>query len=216
MVTAFFSIVTKFSFLVIFIKIYFFAFLKLAIVFNNFLLFLSLISIIYGVVMSLYQVKIKRMLAYSGISHMGFMVMALSLFSIEGLHAFLLYFLIYIMLSANVFSILVSFRRVYYFSEIRNLVEFSVLLKSNYFLAIAVGLNFLSMAGIPPFAGFFGKFFVFQSLISSGNYFLAISVTLLGVLSSVYYLSWFVLFFLMLIEMLHKFLVNLFLLRMLL
>lgn len=196
-VTAMFSILTKFSFLVLFIKLYFFVFLKLSIVFNNFFLLLSLFSIIIGSVMSLYQVKIKRLLAYSGITHMGYILLSLALFSLQGLQAFLIYFLIYIMLSANIFAVILAFRHYINFNKIRNIVEFAAVLKPNFFLVIVFAFTLLSFAGVPPLAGFFGKFLVFYSLIVTYNYFIALCVVLLSVLGSVYYIRLFVLCFLM-------------------
>ncbi len=196
-VTALFSIVTKFSFLVLFIKIYFFVFFKLASIFNLVFLFVGLISIIFGSIMSLYQVKIKRLLAYSAITNMGYILISISLFSTVGLEAFLMYFIIYVMLSINIFSILLVFRSNPDFFKVRNLVEFASLLRSNFLLAVIFAFNLLSFAGVPPLAGFFGKFMVYQALMSSNNFFLALCLVLLSVLSSVYYISWYVLCFLM-------------------
>lgn len=122
-VTALFSIVTKFSFLVLFIKVYFFVFLKLSFVFNDIFLFLALLSTIFGSIMSLYQVKIKRLLAYSAISHMGFILMSLSLFSISGLQSFLMYVFIYTVMSLNIFSIMLVFRSNPTFAKVRNMLN---------------------------------------------------------------------------------------------
>lgn len=82
-----------------------------------------------------------------------------------------------------------SYRTNVVFLKVRNLVEFASLLKSNFFLAILFAFSLLSFAGVPPLAGFFGKFLVFQSLMASNNYFLALAVVLLSVLSAVYYIS---------------------------
>lgn len=198
-VTALFSIVTKFSFLILFIKIYFFVFLKLMFISHYLFLFLGLFSIIFGSIMSLYQTKIKRLLAYSAITHMGYILISLSLFSFAGLEAFLMYFLIYVMLSLNIFAILLVFRSDFNFLKIRNIVEFASLLKSNFFLSIIFVFNLLSFAGIPPLSGFFGKFSVYQALMVSHHYFIVLCLVLLSVLSSVYYISLYVLYFLMIL-----------------
>ena len=163
-------------------------------------LFLGLISIIFGSIMSLYQIKIKRLLAYSAITHMGFILISLSLFSIEGLEAFLMYFFIYILLSLNIFSIILVFRSNPNFFKVRNIIEFSSMLKSNFFLAIVFALNLLSFAGVPPLSGFFGKFFIYKLLIDNHNFFIVLCLVLLSVLSSVYYISWFDLCSLMIIK----------------
>jgi len=187
-VTTMFAVLTKFSFLVLFVKLYYFVFFGIMYVFNYLFLFLGLLSIVFGSIMSLYQTKIKRLLAYSGISHMGFMFIALSLFSVNGLFVFLVYFLIYIVLSVGIFSVVLAFRVERNFYKLRNLVEFSSLLKANFFLAVIFSFILLSFAGVPPLSGFFGKFLLFHALVESNNYFLALSVLLLSVLTTVYYI----------------------------
>ncbi len=198
-VTAYFSTVSKLSFIILFLKIYYVAFFNFMFIYNFFLMPLGLFSIIYGIIMSFYQSKIKRFLAYGAISHMGFMIISLSLVSIEGLSAFLIYFFSYVILSLNIFAILLAIRRNPGFYKIRNLIEFSILLKNNPLLAFISACTFLSMAGIPPFLGFFGKFYVYMALFNSNNIFVSICVLLFSVLGCVYYISWFALFIFLMI-----------------
>ena len=187
-VTAFFAIVPKLSFLVIFVKIYLFVFLKMFIFFSQVFFPLGLMSIIIGIFLSLYATKIKRLLAYSAITHMGYLVIALSLCSLSGLNSFLIYIITYVLSSIGIFSILFSFRRNPSFHKIRNITDLSSMLRSNPLLSLIFSLLLLSSAGIPPLAGFFGKFFVFQSLMESDAYLLAGTVILLSVVSAIYYI----------------------------
>src|SRR3546814_339391 len=119
---------------------------------------------------------------------MGYILISLSLFSIIGLEAFLMYFCVYILLSLNIFSIILVFRSNPNLFKVRNIVEFASLLRSNFILAIIFAFNLLSFAGVPPLSGYFGKFLVYQALMSSNNFFLALCLVLLSVLSSVYYI----------------------------
>ena len=187
-VTAFFAIVPKLSFLVIFVKIYLFVFLKMFIFFSQVFFPLGLMSIIIGIFLSLYATKIKRLLAYSAITHMGYLVIALSLCSLSGLNSFLIYIITYVLSSIGIFSILLSFRRNPSFHKIRNITDLSSMLRSNPLLSLIFSLLLLSSAGIPLLAGFFGKFFVFQSLMESDAYLLAGTVILLSVVSAIYYI----------------------------
>ena len=119
---------------------------------------------------------------------MGYLVIALSLCSLSGLNSFLIYIITYVLSSIGIFSILLSFRRNPSFHKIRNITDLSSMLRSNPLLSLIFSLLLLSSAGIPPLAGFFGKFFVFQSLMESDAYLLAGTVILLSVVSAIYYI----------------------------
>lgn len=162
--------------------------------FISILIVCSLLSILVGSVGALYQITIKRLLAYSAIVNMGYML--LSLCTLEGSLKFITfyYLFIYILMSINFFSILVVIRRYPSKLKLRNLVEFVSISHSNFILSILCAFCLLSLAGVPPLAGFFGKFFIFFALISKGYYFLALFGVLFSVLTCVYYISWFVFF----------------------
>ena len=92
---------------------------------------------------------------------MGFMVSVLSLCTVESLRACMIYLVIYVITSINIFAIILAFRKIGSFAKIRHLVEFSTMLKANYLLAIIFSLVLLSLAGIPPLAGFLVNFMFF-------------------------------------------------------
>jgi len=114
-VTAFFAIVPKLSFLIIFTKLYFFTFVKLFFFFSQFFFPLGLFSIIVGILLSLYATKIKRLLAYSAITHMGYIIVGTSLLSFSSIDVFLIYIITYVLSSMSIFSILLSFRKKIHF-----------------------------------------------------------------------------------------------------
>jgi len=187
-ITAFFSIVPKLSFLIVFVKLYFFVFVKLY-MFISYLFFpLGLSSIIIGILLSLYATKIKRLLAYSAITHMGYLLVGLSFLTFFSIDIFLIYFITYSLSSITIFLILLSFRREKTFYKIRYITDLSVMLRSNPLLAIIFSLSMLSAAGIPPLAGFFGKFYVFAVLVDNDAFFFAGFIILLSVASSIYYI----------------------------
>jgi NADH-quinone oxidoreductase subunit N len=187
-VTALFAIVPKLSFLVVFIKLYSFVFVKIYFFISNFLFPLGILSIFVGIIMSLYTTKIKRLLAYSAITHAGYIVTALSLNSISSLDVAFIYILTYVISSINIFAILLTFRKNISFYKIRNITELSVMLKANPFMSLIFSFSLLSSAGIPPLAGFFGKFLVFQTLMEADAFYLAGLVILSSVVSSIYYI----------------------------
>lgn len=119
---------------------------------SNVVLFCGVVSIIYGGAGAINQTKMKRLLAYSGIGHMGFIILGVGQGSFEGIQASLMYLSVYIVMSVCVFSALVSLK----FNRVL-IIEVSSLSRENSVIAWTLGLTFLSTAGIPPLAGFLGK-----------------------------------------------------------
>lgn len=148
----------------------------------------ALLSILIGSVGSLYQFKLKRLLAYSAIANMGYILLGFCSGSIIGCIASFYYLFIYIFMSINIFSIIVVIRRYPSFLKIKNLVEFVSLSHSNFVLSLLLIFCLLSLAGIPPLAGFFGKFLIFISLVNKGYYLLALYALLFSVLTCIYYI----------------------------
>ena len=159
------------------------------------LLVCSLLSLIIGTVVGLSQVRIKRLLTYSTISHVGFMLLALAVSGQESIDAFLFYLIQYTLTNLNVFLILLAFGYllvkpwaqkgtgdVEYIKELRN--QFS----QSPALALSLLICLFSMAGVPPMMGFFAKYAVLYSAIHNGYYFLSIVGILASVVSAGYYL----------------------------
>lgn len=148
----------------------------------NVILVCALLSIVYGSIGALNQTKIKRLLAYSGIGHMGFMLFGIAIGSFESIQASLIYVIVYVIMSICSFSIILSL------SLTKNLiVEVSGLSRDNPVMASTLGLIFLSTAGIPPLAGFLSKWFILLAGVSSGYYLISIMIVISSVIAGVYY-----------------------------
>lgn len=140
------------------------------------------------------QYRIKRLLAYSTISHVGFMLLALSICSEESMTSFLFYLIQYSITNLNAFFVLLAFG--YYLSnnahypknEISFISQLKGQFKRNPLLSLSLALCLFSMAGIPPLIGFFAKYKVLYSAIENGYYFLALTGILTSVISAAYYL----------------------------
>lgn len=191
--TFFFSTMTKLSFFIFFYR---FCFLT----FNNsffseslltYFLFVGFMSILIGTFGGVQQKKIKSLLAFSSISHMGYCLLALNSFSKIGFEIFYFYIISYILANIIVWYVILSLKKVdpYYNKKLsKNIGDFVLLNKSNSFLALALCLSFFSLAGIPPLLGFIAKLSVFINLILEEFYLTAILIILCGSISTFYYL----------------------------
>ena len=164
---------------------------------TNLLLISSLISLIIGTVVGLAQTKIKRLLAYSTISHIGFILLALAINSKQSIDSFIFYIIQYTLTNLNTFLILLAIGYILNYKTIINkgsekdiklISELKGLFFSNPILSLSLTICLLSMAGTPPLLGFFSKQFVLYSAIENGYYFMAISGILVSIISASYYL----------------------------
>ncbi len=187
-VTTILAAVSKFVIAVAFIKIYMYVFFSFSFYWFRIFLILGLLSVVFASIAALYQDKIKRLLAYSGIAHMGYVMLAISSNSIEGFFAAYYYLLVYSFTGLAIFIILLSVRKYTNYLKIKSLSDFSSLFRNNPVIAISFSIFMFSLAGIPPLAGFFSKLFVFLSLIKVGSYLASIIVIVTSVVSAVYYL----------------------------
>jgi NADH-ubiquinone oxidoreductase chain 2 len=164
---------------------------------SSLLLISSLFSLIIGTVVGITQIKIKRLLAYSTISHIGFILLALAINSKQSIDSFIFYIIQYTLTNLNTFLILLAIGYIIYSKnlinkgsekDIKYISELKGLFFSNPILSISLTICLLSMAGTPPLLGFFSKQFVLFSAIESGYYFMAISGILVSIISASYYL----------------------------
>nr|YP_010727772.1 NADH dehydrogenase subunit 2 [Leptographium wingfieldii]YP_010727818.1 NADH dehydrogenase subunit 2 [Leptographium terebrantis]WDZ67409.1 NADH dehydrogenase subunit 2 [Leptographium wingfieldii]WDZ67456.1 NADH dehydrogenase subunit 2 [Leptographium wingfieldii]WDZ67503.1 NADH dehydrogenase subunit 2 [Leptographium wingfieldii]WDZ67550.1 NADH dehydrogenase subunit 2 [Leptographium wingfieldii]WDZ67596.1 NADH dehydrogenase subunit 2 [Leptographium wingfieldii] len=205
-VTTFVAIVAKISIFILLLEIVYYT----KDYFTDFnwtygLLISSLFSLIIGTILGLTQFRIKRLFAYSTISHVGFILLALSISSVESTQAFIFYLMQYSISNLNVFIILVAigFSLYNYVSDNK---EYKELLDKNnspiqlitqlrgYFyinptLALSLVITIFSFAGIPPLVGFFAKQMVLGAAIDSGYIFISLVAILTSVISGVYYLN---------------------------
>ena len=169
------------------------------------LLVSSLLSLIIGTIVGLTQFRIKRLFAYSTISHVGFILLALSINSIESIQAFIFYLMQYSISNLNAFIILISIGFSLYFyindsedykglpdknnSPIQLITQLKGYFYINPVLALSLSVTIFSFVGIPPLIGFFAKQMVLSAALDSGYVFLALVAILTSVISAVYYLN---------------------------
>lgn len=184
-VTAFFAIVPKIATLGILYQLLFGPFSSLFSQLQPLLIISALLSIIIGSLGAINQTKLKRLLAYSAIGHMGFMLIGFSTGAINGLLATFVYIVIYMITSFNTFAFVISITS----SNSTNYIsQLGGLSRLNPLLAMTFALGLFSMAGIPPLAGFFSKFLVLLSAINNNLYFVAFIAIIFSVIASFYYL----------------------------
>jgi proton-translocating NADH-quinone oxidoreductase chain N len=187
-VTAFFSFVPKVGILGVFIRI----FLSLCYVFfipyQEFVLICALASIFIGVFGALFQKKIKRFLVYSSISHFGFILLGICCGSLEGIFGSLFYIVIYTFTMIIIFSILLTIRVKKTSQKLKYLSDLSSIFYLNNFIGLSFLVVFFSMSGIPPFAGFFSKFFIFFSTINNDLIIVSILTILISGIGCFYYI----------------------------
>tara|TARA_B100000963_G_scaffold357355_1_gene379349 strand:- start:20377 stop:21795 length:1419 start_codon:yes stop_codon:yes gene_type:complete len=185
-VTAFFALAPKVAGIGAFIQILFIAFGTAFEEWKSILIFIAIASMILGSVAAIGQTNIKRLMAYSSISHIGYALAGLTTGTVEGISATLSYMTIYVIMNIAAFTCILFFSRdKVYYEDIRDL---SGLSKNHPIIAACFCLILFSLAGIPPLAGFFAKFYIFKSVIESEMYLLAIIGLISSVIAAFYYL----------------------------
>ena len=185
-VTLFFTIVPKVAALTVFIRFLYVPFFNMIEQWQPILIFLSIASMIFGAVAAIGQNNLKRLVAYSSISHIGYALAGLSVGTNEGIQSSIVYISIYLVMNLGLFSCLFMMKRDdKYFETIDDL---SGLSKNHPMLSLSLLIILFSLAGIPPLAGFFAKFYVFKSVIEQSMYFLAIVGLISTVIAAFYYL----------------------------
>ena len=186
-ITAFFAIVPKIAAIGVLIRILYIALIDIHAVWLQLVLVLGLLSIFVGAFGALLQKNIKRLMAYSAISNIGYIFLALSLGSQLGLEASLIYITVYSISAIGVFTFILSMEKDNIMLD--EIASFSGLSKSNPFYAVCLSILLLSMAGLPPLAGFIAKFYVFKAVVISGYMWIAVIGIIGSVISAYYYLN---------------------------
>jgi NADH-quinone oxidoreductase subunit N len=153
---------------------------------SSILTILIILSLLIGNIVAIAQSNIKRMLAYSTISHISFLLMGFISFGHEGFIASLFYVIVYTLTSICAFGVIISLSSSNF--EMEKLEDFKGLGKKHPLLALIMMITMFSMAGIPPTIGFYAKFIVIKSVVASGLYWLAIISVVFSVIGSFYYL----------------------------
>ena len=185
-VTLFFTMVPKIAALTVFIRFLYVPFLNLIDQWQMILIFLSIASMVFGAIAAIGQTNLKRLVAYSSISHVGYALAGLATGSNEGIQSSVIYITIYVLMNLGLFSCLLMMKRnnVYY----EQIDDLSGLSKNHPLLSLSLLIILFSLAGIPPLAGFFAKFYIFKSVLEQSMFFLAIVGLLSTVVAAFYYL----------------------------
>jgi NADH-quinone oxidoreductase subunit N len=185
-VTAFFAAAPKIAGIAIFARATISAFPGIVPQWQQIVVFVAIASMLLGAFAAIGQRNIKRLMAYSSIGHMGFALIGLASGTTEGIQGVLVYMAIYLAMTLGAFAVILSMRR----SEgmVEQISDLSGLSRSNPPLAFFLALLLFSLAGIPPLAGFFAKYYVFLGAIKAGFYTLAVIGVLASVIGAYYYL----------------------------
>jgi len=181
-VTAYFAIVPKIAIILTFINLIITPFIGIWNSIEPIIIISAILSLIVGSIGAINQGKIKRLISYSAISHIGFILIGIIPLSLYSIQATIIYILIYIIMSLNTFTILLNLNQYNYISQ------FSGLSRANPILALTFGFTLLSIAGIPPLAGFFSKYLVLLNAVENGYYVLSIIAVMGSAISTFYYL----------------------------
>ncbi len=185
-VTLFFTMVPKIAALTVFIRFLYVPFLNLIDQWQMILIFLSIASMLFGAIAAIGQTNIKRLIAYSSIGHIGYTLAGLATGTNDGIQSSVIYITIYIIMNLGLFSCLLMMKRNNKYYE--NIEDLSGLSKNHPLLSFSLLIILFSLAGIPPLAGFFAKFYIFKSVLEQSMYFLAIVGLLSTVIAAFYYL----------------------------
>ncbi len=185
-VTSFFAVAPKIAALVLMVRVLMGPFADLIDQWRQVVVAVAILSMFVGAFAAIVQTNIKRLMAYSSIGHVGFILVGLAAGTAEGIQGVLIYLAIYLFMNVGTFAVILCMRSKGRLVEGIN--DLAGLSKTNPAMAAVMAALMFSMAGIPPMAGFWGKFYVFMAAINSGLYVLAIVGLLTSVVSAFYYI----------------------------
>jgi len=185
-VTSFFSVVPKIAGLAVFIKFMYIPFHAIIDQWQYILVFISIASMLLGAVAAIGQNNIKRLIAYSSIGHIGYAIAGMAAGTENGFRNTILYITIYAVMNIGAFAFIFSMKRGQKYIE--EISELSGASKNHPLMCFGLLIILFSLAGIPPLAGFFAKFYIFMSVIESGMFALAVIGLVTTVVSAFYYI----------------------------
>lgn len=190
-ITFFFITLTKLSYFIILFRIYNFFIYKSIFIFNFILILIGFLSIFIGSFANLRQKKLKILLTYSSISHMGYIILSFSSNSLLGLEIGYFYLLIYFFSNIIIWFIILMLKKKvknYNIKYSKTISDFILLYKSNKIFSFGLLLVLFSIAGVPPIIGFFAKLGVFLSLISEQILIFSLITLFCSIISTFYYI----------------------------
>ncbi len=185
-VTTFFASAPKMAAMAVLARVTLTAFPGVASEWRQIVTFISIASMALGAFAAIGQTNIKRLMAYSSIGHMGFALVGLAAGTVEGAHGVVIYMAIYLVMTLGTFAGILSMRR--NGSYVEEIADLSGLARTNGPMAFFLAMMMFSLAGVPPLAGFFAKFYVFAAAMKADLYGLAVIGVLLSAVGAYYYL----------------------------
>ena len=185
-VTAFFAAAPKVAAIAIFMRVSIAAFPGIALQWQQIIVFVSIASMALGSFAAIGQRNIKRLMAYSSIAHMGFALVGLAAGTSDGIQGVLVYMAIYVAMTLGTFACIISMRR--QGKPVEDISDLAGLARTKPLTAFFFAMLMFSMAGVPPLAGFFAKFYVFLAAIQAGLFTLAVLGVISSVVGAYYYL----------------------------
>src|SRR5882724_9911892 len=186
-VTAFFAAAPKIAAMAMFVRTTIVAFPGILTQWQQIVVFVAIASMALGAFAAIGQRNIKRLMAYSSIGHMGFALVGLAAGTAEGVQGVLVYMAIYVAMTLGTFACILSMRRDG--EMVEKISDLAGLARTKPALAFFLALLLFSLAGIPPLAGFFAKFYVFLAAIKAGLFTLAVIGVVTSVVGAYYYLA---------------------------
>ncbi|MCP5084462.1 MAG: NADH-quinone oxidoreductase subunit NuoN [Alphaproteobacteria bacterium] len=186
-VTAFFAAAPKVAAMAIFTRVLIEAFPGVTKDWQQIIVFISIASMVLGAFAAIGQNNIKRLMAYSSIGHMGFALVGLAAGTAEGVRGVIIYMAIYMIMTLGTFACILAMRSKDE-GQVEDISDLAGLARNDKLMAFVLAMLLFSLAGIPPLAGFFGKFFVFAAAIKEGLVALAVIGVLASVVGAYYYL----------------------------
>jgi|TARA_B110000259_G_C14033901_1_gene408117 NADH-quinone oxidoreductase subunit N len=185
-VTAFFAMAPKVAAIAVAVRFLIVGFSDVAFEWQQIIIFLSIASMVFAAFAAIAQTNIKRLMAYSSIGHVGYALIGLACGTEQGISSIVIYLSIYLVMNIGVFSFILSMK--YKGEHYENISDLSGLYKNHPYYSVIITVFMFSLAGIPPLAGFFGKFYIFIAAIESNLMLLAIIGILASVVGAFYYL----------------------------
>src|SRR5690242_20468575 len=185
-ITAFFASAPKVAALAVFTRVALTAFPGIIPQWQQIVVFVAIASMALGSFAAIGQKNIKRLMAYSSIGHMGFALVGLAAGTAEGAQGVLVYIAIYVAMTLGSFAVILTMKR--NGQHFENISDFAGLSRTNPLLAFFFAMLLFSLAGVPPLAGFFAKFYVFVAAIKAGLFTLSVVGVLTSVVGAYYYL----------------------------
>ncbi len=178
-VTAFFAAAPKMAAMAMLVRVVMSGFKPVAVDWQQVIVFISIASMVLGAFAAIGQTNIKRLMAYSSIGHVGFALVGLAAGSEAGVRGVAIYMAIYLAMTLGTFAVILAMRTKD--AQVETIADLTGISKTNPFMAIVLTILMFSLAGIPPLAGFWGKWYVFLAAIQ-GN---LLTLSIIGVLASV-------------------------------